>query len=74
MAFFGKLIHYSVDAVLLSSLLASVRRNTGLQVKTDNIESGEIRNAINKYLNVGEWVIDQSTAFMSTSAYFEKKR
>jgi len=47
---------------------------TFLRVKTDNIENKDLRNAVNKYLNIGEWVIDQSVAFMSTTSYFERKR
>lgn len=42
--------------------------------KTESIESKEIRSAVDKYLNVGEWVMDQSVAFMGTSSYFERKR
>lgn len=43
-------------------------------LQTDKIESKEIRSAFDKYLNVGEWVMDQSIAFMGTSSYFERKR
>jgi hypothetical protein len=85
----GRLIHLSIDAVLVSTVLAGISRSSGLQypfllpggstnfffrVKTDNVENKEVRSAVTKYLNIGEWVIDQSVAFMSTTSYFERKR
>ncbi|TGZ84235.1 DUF1748-domain-containing protein [Ascodesmis nigricans] len=70
----GRLAHFGFDAILFSAFLAGVKRSTGLQVKTDQIESKDIRSAVVKYLDVGEWVMDQSIAFMGTSAYFERKR
>ena len=44
------------------------------RLKTEKIESPDIRSAIDKYLNVGEWFMDQSIAFMGSTAYFERKR
>ncbi|KAI5809106.1 hypothetical protein DFH27DRAFT_251228 [Peziza echinospora] len=70
----GKVVHYSVDAILFSAFLAGVKRSTGLTLKTEKIESPDIRSALDKYLNVGEWVMDQSIAIMSTTGYFERKR
>jgi len=45
-----------------------------LRFKADDIRNKDLRGAVNKYLNVGDWVLDQSIALMSNSAYFEKKR
>ncbi|KAA8905365.1 hypothetical protein FN846DRAFT_907485 [Sphaerosporella brunnea] len=70
----GKLAHYGFDAILISAFLAGVKRSTGITLKTEKIESKDIRSAVDKYLNVGEWVMDQSIAFMGTSSYFERKR
>ncbi|KAF8533580.1 hypothetical protein BDD12DRAFT_898448 [Trichophaea hybrida] len=72
----GKLAHYGFDAILLSAFLAGVKRSTGLtpSLQTEKIESKDIRSAIDKYLGVGEWVMDQSIAFMGSSSYFERKR
>jgi Fungal protein of unknown function (DUF1748) len=85
----GRLIHLSIDAVLVSTVLAGISRSSGLQypflppgcstnvffrVKTDNVENKEVRSAVTKYLNIGEWVMDQTVAFMSTTSYFERKR
>ena len=85
----GRVIHLSVDAILISTVLAGIKRSSGLQyphpilflvscltrrLKTDGIENKDVRSAVNKYLNVGDWVLDQSIAFMAASSYFERKR
>ncbi|KAK9451623.1 uncharacterized protein V1518DRAFT_409057 [Limtongia smithiae] len=70
----GRIIHYSVDLVLVSAVLAGVKRSTGLAFKTDSIESTDVRSAVTKYLDVGEWVLDTSVAFMNSSPYFIRKR
>ena len=69
----GKLVHYSVDAVLLSALIAGVRRSTGLTFNSEELDSQDIRGLVNKYLGVGEWMLDTSAAFLQGSNYFEKK-
>ncbi|CAI2171881.1 16086_t:CDS:2 [Funneliformis geosporum] len=75
-SYFGprKIVHFAADAVLVSAVLAGIKRSTGLSVATNNIENQELRKAVNKFLNVGEWVVDQSILIMSSSAYFERKR
>ncbi|KAF9144072.1 hypothetical protein BG015_000226, partial [Linnemannia schmuckeri] len=79
----GKLAHYAADAILVSAVIAGVKRSTvrtshfcdfGLSVATEKIESSDVRSYVEKYLSVGEIVIDQTAAFMSTSSYFERKR
>ncbi|KAI8063353.1 uncharacterized protein B0P05DRAFT_555552 [Gilbertella persicaria] len=70
----GRLFHFTADAVLVSTVLAGIKRNTGLQPATDKIESEEIRKYVEKYLHVGEWAIDNSITFMNNSDYFERKK
>ncbi|KAK3832633.1 MAG: hypothetical protein JOS17DRAFT_742308 [Linnemannia elongata] len=70
----GKLAHYAADAILVSAVIAGIKRSTGLSVATEKIESSDVRSYVEKYLSVGEVVIDQTAAFMSTSSYFERKR
>ncbi|TID13447.1 putative duf1748 domain containing protein [Venturia nashicola] len=73
----GRLTHYAVDAVLLSAFLAGVKRSTGLtpSVKTEDMtKSTDVKKWIDNYLWVGEVVMDQSVALMSSSGYFERKR
>ncbi|KAG0017248.1 hypothetical protein BGZ80_008488 [Entomortierella chlamydospora] len=70
----GKLFHYAFDAILLSAVLAGIKRSTGLTVARNKIEGKDARSAVDKYLDIGEWVMDQGIIFMSTSKYFERKR
>ncbi|EXX77438.1 DUF1748-domain-containing protein [Rhizophagus irregularis] len=70
----GKIVHFAADAVLVSAVLAGIKRSTGLSVATHKIENQEIKSAVVKFLNVGEWVVDQSILIISNSSYFERKR
>ncbi|CAG8577904.1 9571_t:CDS:2 [Paraglomus brasilianum] len=70
----GRLLHVTVDAVLVSAVLAGIKRSTGLGLASEKIESKDLRDAVDKYLNVGEWVVDKSIFFMSSSGYFERRR
>ncbi|ORY06942.1 DUF1748-domain-containing protein [Basidiobolus meristosporus CBS 931.73] len=70
----GKLVHYTADAVLVSAMLAGIKRSTGLTLAVDKIESQEVRNVVVKVLNVGEWVFDQTVLLMNLSSYFERRR
>jgi len=73
----GRITHYAFDAILISAFLAGVKRSTGLtpSFKSDKIaESKELKNWVDKYLGVGEWVMDQSVAVMGSSSWFERKR
>ncbi|KAG0051631.1 hypothetical protein BGZ83_003508 [Gryganskiella cystojenkinii] len=71
---FGKLIHYAADAILISAVLAGIKRSTGLTVASNKIESKDLRSAVEKYLGIGEWIMDQGIVFLSASQYFERKR
>ncbi|KAF1990266.1 DUF1748-domain-containing protein [Aulographum hederae CBS 113979] len=73
----GRLTHIAFDAVLLSAFLAGVKRSTGLtpSFKSEQVsQSTEVQKWVNNYLWVGEVVMDQSVALMSSSGYFERKR
>jgi len=71
----GKVAHYAFDAVLISTFLAGMRRSTGLTFKKESItESKDVNVWIDKYLGVGEWVMDSSVAFAGSSRFFERKR
>lgn len=37
-------------------------------------ENTEVSKWVNKYLGVGEWVMDQSVAIASTSGFFERTK
>jgi len=73
----GKILHYTFDAVLISAFLAGMKRSTGLTPsfrKNALTENKDINVWIDKYLGVGEWVMDQSVAVAGSSAWFERKR
>ncbi|KAL5095497.1 hypothetical protein Trisim1_000270 [Trichoderma cf. simile WF8] len=62
--------------VTVSAFLAGVKRSTGLTFKSDKVagENKDISKWIDKYLGVGEWVMDQSVAIAGSSGFFERKR
>lgn len=68
----GKLLHYTVDAVLVSAVLAGIRRSTGLTFNSNSLENSEFKGIVVKYFSVGEWVLDTSSAFLESSKYFKK--
>ncbi|TAQ91146.1 hypothetical protein B7494_g494 [Chlorociboria aeruginascens] len=73
----GRLTHYAFDAVLISAFLAGMKRSTGLTPsfkKEGLIENPNVNIWIDKYLGVGEWVMDTSVALAGSSGYFERKR
>ena len=74
----GRLTHYAFDAVLISTILAGMRRSTGLtpSFHTERIssENKELNSWVERYLGVGEWVMDQSTAIAGSSGWFKRTR
>ncbi|EPE35540.1 duf1748 containing protein [Glarea lozoyensis ATCC 20868] len=73
----GRLTHYAFDAVLISTILAGMKRSTGLtpSFKKESIsENKDVNVWIGKYLDVGEWVMDTSVALAGSSGFFERKR
>jgi hypothetical protein len=49
---------------------------TRISFKSDKVagENKDISKWIDKYLGVGEWVMDQSVAIAGSSGFFERKR
>lgn len=70
----GRLFHYGVDLVLISAVMAGVRRSTGLTPKTTTFDNKDAKGIFERYLDVGEWVFDTSVAFMGNSDYFERRK
>ncbi|KAM3558583.1 hypothetical protein MY1884_003921 [Beauveria asiatica] len=72
----GRLTHYAFDAVIISAFLAGMKRSTGLTFKTEKVagDNKEANKWINKYLGLGEWVMDQSVAIAGSSSFFERTR
>ncbi|KAI7907569.1 uncharacterized protein BX663DRAFT_491343 [Cokeromyces recurvatus] len=70
----GRLFHLTADAVLISTVLAGIKRNSGLQPATSKIENEDVRKYVEQYLRIGDWVIDSSLVYMNNSPYFERKQ
>ncbi|KIK10311.1 hypothetical protein K443DRAFT_670938 [Laccaria amethystina LaAM-08-1] len=68
----GKLVHYTVDAVLLSTVVAGVRRSTGFAPNASAIPDPTIRSVAEKFLGVGETVFDMIQATAVNSSYFKR--
>lgn len=50
-------------------------RDRSPSLQSDKIsDSREVKRWIDKYLGIGEWVMDQSVAVIGSSSYFERRR
>jgi len=66
----GRLVHYTVDAVLLSTLFAGIRRSSGFAPQTTLITDPSVRGIADKYFGVGETIFDIAQATVVNSSYF----
>ncbi|KAJ2926164.1 hypothetical protein H1R20_g10946, partial [Candolleomyces eurysporus] len=68
----GRLVHYAVDAALLSTVLAGVRRSSGFSPDTTTISDPTVRGIADKFLGVGETVFDMLQGTAVNSSYFKR--
>jgi hypothetical protein len=69
------LVRLTVDAVLVSTVLAGIRRSGNLEFKTKTIENETLRLCVEKFLSVGDYVLDTSISQLQTyKTYVEKKK
>jgi hypothetical protein len=66
----GRLMHYAVDAVMVSTILAGIKQSTGLSVDLTQITEPNVRNAVHYYLATGQYVFDRASAFAQSSTFF----
>ncbi|KXS21464.1 hypothetical protein M427DRAFT_50904 [Gonapodya prolifera JEL478] len=59
-----KIIPLTIDLVVFSSLISGVRRAGGYQIATDRIPNDNAKWCADKYLDLGEFVVDQSISMM----------
>ncbi|GAA6062738.1 hypothetical protein JCM10212_005941 [Sporobolomyces blumeae] len=71
---FGRLAHYTFDAILLSCCLAGIKRSTGLSPAITKLKNKDLRQLANGYLELGEWIMDLSIVVMGRSNYFIRQR
>ncbi|KZV72986.1 DUF1748-domain-containing protein [Peniophora sp. CONT] len=66
----GRLVHYAADAVLLSTILAGMKRSTGFAPDLEKVPDGA-RGFASTYLGVGETIYDFAQSYVVNSAYFK---
>ncbi|KIY63531.1 DUF1748-domain-containing protein [Cylindrobasidium torrendii FP15055 ss-10] len=73
MAIIGRLVHYSFDAVLLSTIFAGIRRSSGFAPDTSLIEDSTFRGVAEKFLGAGETIFDIVQMRAMSTSYFKRK-
>lgn len=68
----GRFVHYAGDAVLISTVLAGIKRQTGLRPDIDRITEPTTKGVLEKYLGVGEFIFDTTVAAARASSYFQR--
>ncbi|KAF8072099.1 hypothetical protein FPV67DRAFT_1411191 [Lyophyllum atratum] len=68
----GRLVHYAVDAALLSTVVAGVRRSSGFSPNASAIPDPTLRSVTESFLGVGETIFDMIQATAVNSSYFKK--
>ena len=68
----GRLLHYAGDALLVSTVLAGIKRQTGLRPDIDRITEPTTKGLLEKYLGFGEFVFDSGVAAARASSLFQK--
>ncbi|KAF8591116.1 DUF1748-domain-containing protein [Ramaria rubella] len=68
----GRLVHYAFDAVLLSTVIAGVRRSSGFSPDTPLLGDPTLRSVADKFLGVGETVFDVVQASAVNSSWFKR--
>ncbi|KAI9000479.1 hypothetical protein BD414DRAFT_471733 [Trametes punicea] len=68
----GRLFHYTLDAALISTVLAGVRRSSGFALETEKISDPTLRSVADRYLGVGETIFDMIQGTAVNSEYFKR--
>ncbi|EMD33965.1 hypothetical protein CERSUDRAFT_86733 [Gelatoporia subvermispora B] len=68
----GRVFHYAVDAVLISTVVAGVRRSSGFTPQTELITDDTMRSVAERYLGVGETILDMIQGTAVNSHYFKR--
>ncbi|KAF9787368.1 DUF1748-domain-containing protein [Thelephora terrestris] len=68
----GRLVHYVADAVLVSTVLAGIKRSTGFAPDTAAIAEPRVRSVVDGFLGVGDSVFAMSQSAIVNSPYFKK--
>ncbi|KAF9649329.1 DUF1748-domain-containing protein, partial [Thelephora ganbajun] len=60
----GKLIHLGFDALLVTTILAGIKRTTGLTPKLSSVPNKDVRNMLSSYLEIGEYAFDMAIVIL----------
>ncbi|GAO49307.1 hypothetical protein G7K_3458-t1 [Saitoella complicata NRRL Y-17804] len=78
---FGRLVRIGIDAVLVSTALAGIKRTTGLTPRQDLDFLSPYPEAsyltkllVTKYLETGEWFLDYASSHAASSGWFEDSK
>ncbi|KAG8736512.1 hypothetical protein FRC10_009223 [Ceratobasidium sp. 414] len=69
----GRLTHYAVDLVLVSTVLAGVKKSTGYTPQTSLITDPTLKSVADTFLGAGETVFNVVQGNAVTSAYFKRE-
>jgi len=68
----GRLLHYTLDAIMLSTVVAGIRRSSGFEPQTALIPEQNIRSVAESFLGVGETIFDIAQATAVSSSYWRR--
>ncbi|KAF8606643.1 DUF1748-domain-containing protein [Ceratobasidium sp. AG-I] len=68
----GRLVHYGADLVLVSTILAGVKKSTGYSPQTSLITEPTLKTVADSFLSVGETVYNVVQGNAVTSSYFKR--
>ncbi|TDL29793.1 DUF1748-domain-containing protein [Rickenella mellea] len=70
---FGKIVHLTFDALLISAFLAGIKRSTGLTLALSQVPNKDIRQLLRSYLEMGEYTFDFAVVVFGRSSSFERR-
>ncbi|GMF06650.1 unnamed protein product [[Candida] boidinii] len=71
----GKYIHYGIDFLMLSMLLAGVQKTTGLSLNINSLaKADDSRSFLKKYLSFGEHLFDGFCSLCRRSGIFKENK
>ncbi|KAH9991456.1 DUF1748-domain-containing protein, partial [Russula vinacea] len=62
------------DAILISAVLAGIKRSTGLTPALTQVPNKDVRQLLHTYLEFGEYVFDFAVVIFGRSSSFERRR
>lgn len=66
----GRLVHWTADALMVSTVLAGVKRASGLSPDTERFMEPNVKMALQKYLAAGDFIFDSTLSFAQNSQFF----